>query len=155
MEVIEVMVKGEGELPQYATEGAAGADLRAAYHTPVILEPGHALCVPTGLALEIPEGYELQIRSRSGLALKYQVIVLNSPGTIDSDYRGEIGVILINHGRESFVIEPGMRIAQAVLAAVSRACYVRVESLMTSARGDGGFGHTGIIDLVRNYTQVT
>jgi len=143
MQEVEVLVKTEGELPEYATEGAAGADLRAAIKQSLQLEPGSSVCIPTGLCVEIPQGYELQIRPRSGLALKHQVTVLNTPGTIDSDYRGEIGVILINHGTKPFMIEPGMRVAQAVLASVCRACYVRAEDLAVSARAGGGFGHTG------------
>ncbi|MBS0624185.1 MAG: dUTP diphosphatase [Verrucomicrobia bacterium] len=144
MEEVEILVKTKGPVPVYATEQAAGADLCAALDHALQLQPGASICIPTGLCVEIPEGYELQIRPRSGLALKHQITVLNTPGTIDSDYRGEIGVILINHGQYPFIIEPGMRIAQAVLAAVCRARYIKVEALAISSRAEGGFGHTGL-----------
>ena len=131
-------------IPHYSTEDAAGADLRAAIFEPIVIEPGESALIPTGLFLEIPQGFELQIRPRSGLALKDQVTVLNTPGTIDADYRGEVGVILINHGKKAFVVEKKMRIAQAVFAPVIQAEYVAVEELTTSSRGSGGFGHTGV-----------
>ena len=108
-----------------------------------MLEPGESLLVPTGLKFAIPEGYEIQVRPRSGLALKNQITVLNSPGTIDADYRGSVGVILINHGKKSFTITPGMRIAQIVLAPVAKAVFLREELLAVTSRGEGGFGHTG------------
>ncbi|ANH78180.1 dUTP diphosphatase [Candidatus Chlamydia sanziniae] len=133
-----------GELPEYATSGAAGADLRANIPEPLALLPGHRVLIPIGLKVEIPENYELQIRPRSGLALKHGITVLNSPGTIDSDYRGEVCVIIINLGDSTFVIEPKMRIAQAILAPVVRAEFiVKEESLATTLRGYRGFGHTG------------
>ena len=131
-------------LPKYATEDAAGADLRAAIDEPIVLDPGCSALIPTGLFLEIPKNFEIQIRPRSGLAYKHQVTVLNTPGTIDADYRGEVGVILINHGKKSFVVEPKMRIAQAVMAAVCQADFVLADELATSSRGAGGFGHTGV-----------
>ncbi|MCH9610182.1 MAG: Deoxyuridine 5'-triphosphate nucleotidohydrolase [Chlamydiales bacterium] len=131
-------------LPTYATKEAAGADVKAAIAEPVTIEPGCSALIPTGLFMQIPKGFEIQIRPRSGLAYKNQVTVLNTPGTIDSDYRGEVGVILINHGKKSFVVEPKMRIAQAVFAPVFQAQYEVVEDLVTSERGSGGFGHTGV-----------
>ncbi|AAD18212.1 deoxyuridine 5-triphosphate nucleotidohydrolase [Chlamydia pneumoniae TW-183] len=133
-----------GELPEYTTPGAAGADLRANIEEPIALLPGQRALIPTGIKAEIPEGYELQVRPRSGLALKHGITVLNSPGTIDSDYRGEIRVILINFGDSTFIIEPKMRIAQVVLSPVVQATFVvKQESLAETARGSGGFGHTG------------
>lgn len=131
-------------VPVYASSEAAGADVRAHIIEEILLEPGARRLVPTGLRFAIPEGYEIQVRSRSGLALKHGVVVLNSPGTIDSDYRGELGVILINHGKEPFKITPGMRIAQIVLAPVVRAVFTVEEVLEATGRGEGGFGHTGI-----------
>lgn len=137
------VINNEEHLPTYESESAAGADLRAAIEEPLLLQPGKRLLVPTGLRLAIPHGYELQIRPRSGLAWKHGISVVNSPGTIDADYRGEIQVILINHGEETLTISPGMRIAQAVLAPVVQAKWKLVESLSETSRGDGGFGHTG------------
>lgn len=126
------------------TEHAAGVDLHAALEGgPCVLHPGERALVPTGLALEIPPGYEAQVRPRSGLALRHGISLVNSPGTIDADYRGEIGVILINHGNEPFVIENGERIAQLVFARYERARFVEVEELGETERGAGGFGHTG------------
>ncbi len=130
-------------LPSYGSSLAAGADVRAWIPEEVVLEPGAAVLVPTGLSFAIPEGHEIQVRPRSGLALKEQITVLNTPGTIDADYRGAVGVILINHGKKPFVIKPQMRIAQLVLAKVEKAQFVPVESLVTTLRGEGGFGHTG------------
>ncbi|MGM0442740.1 MAG: dUTP diphosphatase [Fibrobacterota bacterium] len=131
------------ELPRQMTIGAAGADLRAACKSVCEIAPGQRFLVPTGLVFEIPPGCEVQIRPRSGLAVKYGVTVLNAPGTVDSDYRGEIKVILINHGREPFRIERGDRIAQAVAARVVHAEYTEHASISGTERGDGGFGHTG------------
>jgi dUTP pyrophosphatase len=133
------------ELPAYATAGAAGLDLRAAIpeEAPVTLEPGARRLVPTGLKIAVPEGYECQVRPRSGLALKHGITCLNSPGTVDSDYRGELAVILINHGQDPFVIRRGERIAQMVFCAVAQAVWAAVETLEDSARGHGGFGSTG------------
>jgi dUTP pyrophosphatase len=130
-------------VPIYASELAAGADVKACIKEQIILEPNASVLVPTGLRFAIPSGYEIQIRPRSGLALKNQITVLNSPGTIDADYRGEVGVILINHGKSSFTITPGMRIAQIVVARVERADFSLEKSLLTTSRGEGGFGHTG------------
>ncbi len=132
-------------LPCYASGGAAGADVRAAIDADIALDPGKSVCVPTGLCVELPAGYEIQVRPRSGLALKHQITVLNAPGTIDADYRGEIQVILINHGCKTFIIEPDMRIAQIVLARVIEGEFVvQQECLSTTDRGEKGFGHTGI-----------
>ncbi|MDD9878138.1 MAG: dUTP diphosphatase [Magnetovibrio sp.] len=131
-------------LPAYATAMSAGADLLAAVETPLTLAPGERSVVPTGLAIALPAGFEAQVRPRSGLAAKHGITALNSPGTIDADYRGELGVILINHGADAFVIERGMRIAQLVVAPVSRAAWREVEELDATARGDGGFGSTGV-----------
>lgn len=130
-------------LPSYATEGAAGMDLLAAISAPLTLAPGQRSLVPTGLAIALPPGYELQVRPRSGLALKNGIILPNSPGTIDEDYRGELQIIVMNAGTEAFTIERGMRIAQAVLAPVVRAAWAEVAELPPTGRGAGGFGSTG------------
>ena len=130
-------------LPAYATAHAAGMDLHAALAGRVMLKPGEIKLVPTGLALEIPQGFEGQVRPRSGLALKHGISIVNAPGTIDADYRGEVGVILINLGKQEFSIEPGDRIAQLVIAPVARARVREVLTLKATARGAGGFGHTG------------
>jgi dUTP pyrophosphatase len=138
---------GEGiELPAYETPGAAGMDLRAAVaaDVPLTLQPGNRALVPTGFVFEIPFGYEAQIRPRSGLAFKNGVTCLNTPGTIDSDYRGEVKVLLINHGEESFTIERGMRIAQMVIAPVTQVTVRETEEASQTARGAGGFGSTGV-----------
>ena len=125
------------------TPGAAGLDVVAAVEESVALEPGGRALIPTGLALEIPTGYEVQVRPRSGLAYKHGVTVLNAPGTIDSDYRGEVGVLLINHGKATFVVKRGERIAQLVVASVIQATFESVHELSSTERGAGGFGHTG------------
>ena len=132
-------------LPAYQTDQAAGLDLRAAIRedAPLNLMPGHRVLVPTGLVLAVPSGFEAQVRPRSGLALKHGVTVLNAPGTVDADYRGEVGVLLINHGQEPFVIVRGERIAQLVIAPVTRANLVVKEHLSSTGRGGGGFGSTG------------
>lgn len=130
-------------LPAYETEGAAGFDLRAALEEPITLAYGDRALVPTGVAVAVPPGYELQIRPRSGLAFKYGLTVLNTPGTIDSDYRGEIKVILINHGTDTLEVQPGDRVAQGVLCPVLRAKFEEVPELGETARGEGGFGSTG------------
>jgi dUTP pyrophosphatase len=131
-------------LPEYATEGSSGLDLRAAVDKELILEKGKILLVPTNLMVEIPFGYEIQVRPRSGLAAKNGIGVLNSPGTIDSDYRGEIKVILFNFGDKDFVINRGDRIAQMVISKVYKADIIESKSLNESNRGSGGFGHTGV-----------
>jgi dUTP pyrophosphatase len=130
-------------LPAYATDGAAGMDLLAAVVEPVTIEPGQRTLIPTGLAIALPSGYELQIRPRSGLALRNGIVLPNSPGTIDEDYRGEIQVIVMNAGSEPFRVERGARIAQAVLAPVVRAAWDEVADLDVTARNAGGFGSTG------------
>ncbi|GEB37458.1 deoxyuridine 5'-triphosphate nucleotidohydrolase [Gluconacetobacter liquefaciens] len=130
-------------LPGYATAGAAGMDLLAAVREPVVLAPGARLLVPTGLCIALPPGYELQIRPRSGLALKHGITLPNTPGTIDEDYRGEIGIILLNTGDAPLDITRGMRIAQAVLAPVVRVAWQETESLDETSRASGGFGSTG------------
>ena len=132
-------------LPAYETAGSAGMDLRAAVPetAPLTLAPGARALVPTGVSIGLPLGYEAQVRPRSGLALKHGVTCLNSPGTIDSDYRGEVGVILINHGQEPFVIKRGERIAQMIISPVVQSSWVEVETLDETARGVGGFGSTG------------
>lgn len=141
------MPHGEGiELPAYETKGAAGMDLRAAVDdgAPMVLAPGKRALVPTGLIFEIPEGFEGQIRPRSGLAFKNGITCLNTPGTIDSDYRGEVKVLLINLGEEPFEITRGMRIAQMVIAPVTQARVAEITEASTTARGAGGFGSTGV-----------
>ncbi|MEF9519839.1 dUTP diphosphatase [Chlamydia crocodili] len=134
------------DLPEYSTEGASGADLRANIEEPVAVLPGQRVLIPTGIKMQIPQGYEVQVRPRSGLALKHGIMVVNSPGTIDADYRGEICIILANFGENTFIIEPKMRIAQAVVAPVVQAKFIVVdqeEGLTATSRGSRGFGHTG------------
>jgi len=130
-------------LPRYMSEAAAGMDVCAALEESVVLAPGDIRLIPTGLYVAVPPGYEVQVRPRSGLALKHGLVVVNSPGTIDADYRGEVGIIVGNIGREPFTITRGMRIAQLVVAAVARAEVQVVEELPETRRGDGGFGHSG------------
>ena len=137
------MLEG-ASLPEYQSMGSAGADLRAMLKEPVILAPGKTALVPTGIFIEIPEGYEAQIRPRSGLALKHGITFLNSPGTIDSDYRGEIKIIMTNFGEENFKIENGMRIGQIVFARVFRGEFIQTDELNKTERDEGGFGHSGI-----------
>lgn len=140
---VRIINKSKHELPQYATVHAAGMDIRANLNEPITLAPLQRCLVPTGLFLKIPVGFEAQIRPRSGLALKKGITVLNSPGTIDADYRGEVGIILINLSSEPFVIEDGERICQMVIAAHAQVQWEQVESLDSTDRGEGGFGHTG------------
>lgn len=141
---VRVLPHGAGlPLPAYQTAGAAGMDLVAAVEAPTTIAPGARALVPTGLALALPEGYEGQVRPRSGLAARHGVTVLNAPGTIDADYRGEVQVILVNHGEAPFVVSRGDRIAQLVVAAVTRAAPVVVADLDETDRGSGGFGSTG------------
>ncbi|MFC1544235.1 dUTP diphosphatase [Gemmatimonadota bacterium] len=130
-------------LPAYETEGSAGMDLRACLEEPLTIAAGATALIPTGFAIALPDGHEAQVRPRSGLALKHAVSLANTPGTVDSDYRGEVMVILINHGTKPFTIEHGMRIAQMVIAPVRRAFWVEVEDLPATERGAGGFGSTG------------
>lgn len=131
-------------LPSYESEGSSGMDLRASVKEAVLLNPGDIRLIPTGLAVSVPFGYEAQIRPRSGLALKYGIGMVNSPGTIDSDYRGEIGIIVINWGRKPFTIRRGDRIAQMIITRVYRADIMEVEVLDSTQRGGGGFGHSGV-----------
>lgn len=141
---IKFLPHGAGlPVPHYQTAGASGMDLYAAVDAPVCLAPGDIYCVPTGIAIELEPGYEAQVRARSGLALKYGIGLVNAPGTIDADYRGEIGVIVINHGRAPFTVERGMRIAQLVIQPVCRARVEVHDELSETARAAGGFGHTG------------
>lgn len=135
---------GVNPLPRYATSHSAGMDLLADLAEPVTLQKGDRALIPTGIAIALPEGYEAQVRPRSGLALRQGVSLVNTPGTIDPDYRGEIGVILINHGGEPFTVNPGDRIAQMLFARFERGELLEVEALEETARGDGGFGHTGV-----------
>lgn len=131
------------QLPVFETAQAAGADLRAAIHDPVTLAPGERKLIPTGFCMALPPGYEAQVRPRSGLALKHGLTVLNSPGTIDADYRGEVGVLIINHGTEAYTFSRGDRFAQMVIAPVTQASFSIVETLDQTARGSGGYGSTG------------
>ena len=141
---IKVVNKGHQPLPQYATAQSAGMDLRANIDEPIILKPLERRLIPTGLHIALPVGYEAQVRPRSGLALKKGITVLNTPGTIDADYRGEIGVILINLSNEDFVVEDGERIAQMIIARHEQGEFIPVEILDETERGDGGYGHTGV-----------
>jgi dUTP pyrophosphatase len=140
---IRIINRGKHSLPHYATDHSAGLDLRANLDAPIVLAPGQRALIPTGLFLELPEGTEAQVRPRSGLAFKHGVTVLNAPGTIDADYRGELGVLLVNHGQEPFEVKDGERVAQLVIARYLRAEWQEVTDLSPSARGAGGFGHTG------------
>lgn len=145
--MIEIKVKKlhpQAVIPGYMTEHAAGMDLCTVIDAPLILEPGDRTLLPTGLAMEIPPGFEGQVRPRSGLALKKGLALVNSPGTIDADYRGEIGIIVINHGHEPVEFLPGDRVAQLIIAPVSQAVLVEADLLNDSVRSSGGFGHTGV-----------
>ena len=140
---VKVINKSNNPLPEYSTAQSAGMDLRAFITEPVVLGALNRALIPTGLYIEMPEGYEAQVRPRSGLAIKYGVTVLNSPGTIDADYTGEIGVILINLSNKPYTVEPGERIAQLIFNKCEQAEFVKVEELSETERGEGGFGHTG------------
>lgn len=142
---IKIVNTSGNNIPEYATEGAAGMDLRAWLPQPLVLEPMERKMIPTGLFFEIPEGYEVQVRPRSGMAIKHGITCLNSPGTVDSDYRGEIKIILINLSTEPHTINSGDRIAQMVVAKVEKAIFQTVDQLQSTTRGQGGFGHTGKI----------
>jgi len=142
---VKVINESNNDLPQYETTNSAGMDVRAHLESgPIVIEPGERALIKTGLKLEIPSGYECQVRPRSGLAYKHGITVLNSPGTIDADYRGDVGVILINHGTSNFVVEPGERIGQLVFAKYERAEWETTEVLEKTERGEGGFGSTGV-----------
>ena len=140
---VRIINKSSNELPAYATDGSAGMDIRADLTGPLVLKPLERQLVPTGLFIELPLGYEAQIRPRSGLAIKHGITCLNTPGTIDSDYRGEIKVILINLSNEDQALHPGDRIAQMVIAAVEQVEWHQVETISETVRSAGGFGHTG------------
>lgn len=146
METVEVLCRAADDsfLPVYSSLEAAGADLRACVDQDMVIRAGERALVPTGLFMQLPPGYEAQIRPRSGLAIKHGIALVNSPGTIDSDYRGEIKVIMINHGHDDFVIRRGDRIAQMVIAPVTRGIFISAEALGSTERGAGGFGSTGI-----------
>lgn len=141
---IQVVNKGHQPLPAYATVQSAGMDLRANIDEPIVLKPLERRLIPTGLYIALPAGYEAQVRPRSGLALKRGITVLNSPGTVDADYRGEVGVLLINLSQEDFVVNDGERIAQMVIARHEQAEFIEVEVLDETERGEGGYGHTGV-----------
>ncbi|KGF33742.1 dUTP diphosphatase [Hoylesella buccalis] len=141
---IKVINKGHQQLPAYATSQSAGMDLRANLEAPIVLKPMERKLVSTGLFIALPEGFEAQVRPRSGLALKHGITVLNTPGTIDADYRGEVMVLLVNFSQEEFVIRDGERIAQMVIARYEQGHFVEVEVLDETERGTGGYGHTGV-----------
>ena len=141
---VKVINKGKQPLPAYATEQSAGMDLRADIEQPVTLKPLERRLIPTGLHIALPQGYEAQVRPRSGLALKHGITVLTTPGTIDADYRGEIGVVLVNLSNEDFVVNPGERVAQMVIAKYEQAVLQTVDTLDETERGEGGYGHTGV-----------
>lgn len=141
---IKVVNKGHQPLPQYATAQSAGMDLRANISEPIVLRPMERRLIPTGLYIALPDGFEAQVRPRSGLALKKGITVLNAPGTIDADYRGEVGVLLINLSQEDFVVNDGERIAQMVIARHEKADFIEVSELDETERGAGGYGHTGV-----------
>lgn len=141
---IKVVNKGHQQLPAYATEQSAGMDLRANIDSPITLRPKERRLVPTGLHIALPAGYEAQVRPRSGLALKHGITVLNTPGTIDADYRGEVMVLLVNFSNEDFVINDGERIAQMIIARHEQGEFVEVGELDETERGEGGYGHTGV-----------
>ena len=141
---IKIINKGNQPLPEYATPQSAGVDLRANIDEPIELKPLSRALIPTGLHIALPEGYEAQIRPRSGLAIKKGITCLNTPGTIDADYRGEVGVILINLSAETFIVNPGERIAQMIINKFEQAEFELVEELDETERGEGGFGHTGV-----------
>lgn len=141
---VKVVNKGHQPLPQYATPQSAGMDLRANLDEPVTLQPLERRLIPTGLHIALPQGYEAQVRPRSGLALKKGITVLNSPGTVDADYRGEVGVLLINLSQEPFVVNDGERIAQMVIVRHEQVAFETVELLDETERGEGGYGHTGV-----------
>jgi len=142
--IIKIVNKSKHPIPQYETQFSAGMDLRANIEQSVTLKPLERILIKTGIFIELPEGYEAQIRPRSGLAYKYGISVLNTPGTIDADYRGEIGIILVNLSSEEFVIKDGERICQMIIAKHEKAEFIEVETLNETERGAGGFGHTGV-----------
>lgn len=150
---VKVINKSRHDLPAYQSEGAAGLDLKANINSHIFLEPGDRVLIPTGLFPEIPEGYEAQVRPRSGLANNHGITVLNTPGTLDSDYRGEIKVLLINLSKQAYMIRDGERIAQAVFSPVSQIQWEESAELSVTSRGEGGFGSTGRDESVKNYKE--
>lgn len=144
MATVKIINKGKQPLPAYATAQSAGMDIRANNDEPITLRPLQRRLIPTGLYIALPDGYEAQIRPRSGLALKHGITVLNTPGTIDADYRGEIGIVLVNLSDSDFTVNPGERIAQMVIAKYEKAYLMPVETLDDTERGEGGYGHTGV-----------
>lgn len=146
MDSLSVIIKKlpGARIPEYQSDGAAGADIFASLDAPTVISPGQITLISTGIFMEIPAGYEAQIRPRSGLALKHGITLLNTPGTIDSDYRGELKIIVANLGKEDFIVENGQRIAQMVFGKVYRGSFTVCESLTATQRNDGGFGHTGL-----------
>jgi dUTP pyrophosphatase len=153
VQVLKLAHAADLPLPTYATDRSAGLDLLAAVEAPLELAPGARALVPTGIAIALPDGYEAQVRPRSGLALHHGIGVLNSPGTIDADYRGEIGVILVNFGAQAYRVDRGARIAQLVIAPVARASWREVDDLADSGRGEGGFGSTGTASLPQQHAR--
>jgi dUTP pyrophosphatase len=141
---VKIRLSPEAKIPEYKSTGSAGADVFASIEKPIELKPGEITLIPTGIAIELPDGYEAQIRPRSGLALNHGLSILNSPGTIDSDYRGEIKIILANFGPKTFTVENGMRIAQMVFCKVYKGEFTAVNEINRTDRNEGGFGHTGI-----------
>lgn len=146
MDKIQLKIKLEegAVMPQYQTEHAAGFDVNAFVKEPITINPGERMLIPTGLKMAIPPGYEAQVRPRSGLAIKQGISIVNTPGTVDADYRGEIGIILINHGQEDFIVNPKDRIAQVIINKVEHPEIIEVDELDETGRGEGGFGHTGV-----------
>ncbi len=141
---IKIKLIPNAKIPEYQSAGSSGADVFACLDSPVIIKPGEIKLVPTGTYIEIPEGYEAQMRPRSGLAIKHGITLLNTPGTVDSDYRGEVKIIVANFGEQPFTVEHGMRIAQMVICKVEKGEFARVDDINITKRNDGGFGHTGI-----------
>ena len=141
---VKIKVSQVGKIPEYQSRGSSGADVFTCIEAPIKIEPGGIELIPTGIYLEIPQGYEAQIRPRSGLALKHGITLLNTPGTIDSDYRGEICIIVTNFGKKPFVVGTGMRIAQMVFCSVEQCGFIEVDEINVTVRNKGGFGHTGI-----------
>ena len=141
---VKIHIREGAQMPEYQSDGASGADIYAHLNNPYVIKPGETALIPTGITIELPYGYEAQIRPRSGLAIKHGITLLNTPGTIDSDYRGEIKVIMTNCGKDDFVITNGMRIAQMVFNKIYRGNFIVSDSLTVTDRNDGGFGHSGI-----------
>ena len=144
MAIVKITLKEGSVLPEYKTKGSAGADVAALVNSPITIKPTERAIIPTGIFLEIPENFEIQVRPRSGLALQHGITLLNTPGTIDSDYRGELKLILINHGNENFIVTNGMRLAQIIMAPVIQAQFMLSNKLNSTERNEGGFGHTGL-----------